>query len=688
MTKNLITLLCAMLVVSWIIPGKVRSEGLPKSEKLVLHADTLTYEKADDVYRALGDVHLEWDGMKLVADSALLREAESTAEAEGNVVLTKDDDILRADRVTLNFDTEKGEIRNPDFFMRRGNFHLRGNNMQKVGAEDYRIDKGYFTTCDGTVPSWKFSAKDIDIVLGEYATAKNALFYVKDVPVLYFPYIIFPLKRERQSGFLMPKVGTSSKKGFNLDVPYYWAISRSQDATFDLDIQSKRGVGTGLDYRYIRKTGSEGTFRGYLIYDTKAEKFRGELSERHLEQFSPTLVFKSTVNYVSDHDFYRDYAEAFGTYNQKTVESDVFLTKHWRRFVLTPELRFTQDLEAPSNVATMQKLPVITFMGTERLGPSPVYLTLDSNFTNFYREQGLMGQRVDMHPTVSLYANPAGYLQGSAWVGYGHRLYNTYDGGNVNGFRNIGLFDTGASISSTMAKVYDTGWPNLTKLRHMIVPEITYTYVQQRNQESLPFFDFNDRVVFENRIGYSISNYLTGKVVGEGDAPAIYREVAFLKLSQGYDFSGTRRDLLTSYDELHPFSDVRVEARVNPTKNLSFETDSRYNPYHTNFSTANVAVNLKDQLGDLLGLGYRFTRTQFDYLEGRLGIALIKPFIFNFNGRYSINAGAFLESYYSLEYKQQCWSVIFSYGDRQGNQEFFVNFALAGIGPFGRIRTF
>lgn len=683
-----IKLLPAIILFCAGMAGTAHGEGPLRPEAVVLHADNLTHEQSDNTYRAIGNVHLEWDGMKLVADRAFLKQTENTAEAEGSIVLTTDGDRLTADRMVLDLESRKGKIENGYLFMEKGNFHLWGDRMEKTGEEDYHIEKGVFTLCDGETPSWKFSASSVQVSLGEYATGKNVLFYIRNTPVFYLPYVVFPVKRERQSGFLLPKFGTSTKKGINFNIPYYWAISPSQDATFHLDIQSKRGVGTEANYRYIRKTGSEGDFRGYLIYDTRLNRLRGDLSEKHQEIFSPTLVFKSDINYVSDRDFYRDYAEAFGEYNRKSVDSNVFLTKHWQRFLLTPELRFTQDLEATSNVATFQKLPVITFSGiTQKVANLPVYFALDSNFTNFYRLEGFQGQRLDLHPALLYYLKPGDWLEGAARVGYQHRLYNMYGGTGGNNLNDAGLLDAGLRFSSTVARVYDTGWNNLQKVRHTLIPELGYTYVQSANQDSLPFFDFNDRVVHQNTINYSITNYLTGKFMS-GDAPASYRDLAYVRLSQGYDLSGSRRDLLTLFDELHPFTDVRIEAKVNPTREVSFLTDSRYNPYKTNFSTTSFAVRYDDSQGNLLSAGYRFARTQLEYLEGSIGLRLIKPLIFSFSGRYSIDKGDFLESYYAVEYKQQCWSVILSYGERQGNKEFFVNFALAGIGPLGRIKAF
>ena len=108
----------------------------------------------------------------------------------------------------------------------------------------------------------------------------------------------------------------------------------------------------------------------------------------------------------------------------------------------------------------------------------------------------------------------------------------------------------------------------------------------------------------------------------------------------------------------------------------------------TRFSTANLGFDLDDGKGDLAGLSYHYARDQVRYLDGKVTLSLVKPFVLNYTARYSFDRGNFLESLVSLEYKRQCWSVTFSYQDRMYNREFMINFALAGIGGFGPLKTF
>ena len=669
------------------VPSRVMAEERPVPGPVRIEADTLSHSEESGTYEATGNVKIHWDAATLTSDKAFLDQGNGKAVAQGGVLLVKQGDVLKSDRLTIDFATERGEVTNGDLFVKKSNLHVRGEKIAKVGDDEYRLERGSFTTCDGDNPSWKFSASDLDVTLEGLAVGRHALFYLGKLPVFYTPYILFPVKLERQSGFLFPRIGSSTKKGFYLDQPYYWALSPSQDLTLNLDVQTRRGVGFGADYRFLRSEGNEGEMRGYGIYDTSQSWFRGDVEVKQRETLLPGLDAKADVNLVSDRDFYRDFSVATGIYNRQLLDSSVSVTKSWQDASLSAELRYVQDIEAANNRMTLQRLPTLsyTLLG-RRLGRLPAFVSVDSSFASFYRDDGQKGQRLDFHPVLTVLAPvPGGAL--SIWGGYRQRLYSATDDAVGGGSRGAGLVDAGAALSTSLGRSYDISLGSFQRVKHTLIPEMGYQVVERKNQESLPLFDLNDRVPGQSMLTWGISNFLTGKTSEESGA-AEYRELLWLRLSQAYTLRGERRDLLTLTDQARPFSDIRLEARINPAKRVSFYTDNRFDPYRAGFSTASVSGDMKDDEGNLAGLGYHMSRGVVEYMEGRLGLTLLKPFVFNYTGRYSFDRGAFLEAYYAVEYKRQCWSLTFSFRDRPDNREFLVSFTLAGIGPVGPVRAF
>ncbi len=712
------TILLILCLAPLLLPVSAAAENVMETGGITIWADAMSHDLKSDTYEAVGNVMIVWNDAVLIAEHASLDEKSNEAEAYGKVRLVRGGDVLNCDRIKVNLVTEEGEVTNGDLFSRKSNFHIKGEKFIRLGADKYRLEHGTFTSCNGDEPSWKFTADNLDVNLEDFAIGNNALFYIKDIPSFYTPYMLFPVQRERQSGFLVPIPGNSSKKGFNVDVPYYWAISPSQEAIFDLDIQTKRGAGLGINYNYVRSQESVGKIYAYSIFDISQDKFRGNLVTQQQEWFSPSLVFRSDVNLVSDRTFFLDYSEQNGIYNRLVTDSSVSLAKDWQNYSLAGEVRYDYDLVALNNRQTFQKLPNITFSGMrQRVPGTPLYLALDTSFTNYYREDGIKGIRADARPFAEMYFSTPVGLDISAWGGYRERFYNAHNAALQtnststlvtlpngaylfepgDGTHAIGIAEAGATVTTTLAKIYDTDWGSLKKVRHTMVPELGFNFVQERNQDNLPFYDYSDRVLGHKMASWAITNYLTGKYQ-EGDASPTYRDLLYLKLSQGWQITGvskdlltgTPRDLLTLVDDGRRLTDIRIESKFSPINAFSIFTDSRLSTYDMRFNTISAGFDLKDEKGNSAGISYNYSREVVEYLEGRLSVVNFKPFTFTYQGRFSLDKRGFLESSYSLEYKHQCGGVAFTYHERPvvGDRSFMINFVLAGIGTVAKFKAF
>ena len=671
----------------WLLPyfllplSLAHGAALPDAEeKVTIQADTLSVDVPGDTYRAEGGVRLEQAGVSLLADSVTYSRLTGNALAEGEVLLQREGATVTADRLSMNLVSQRGQLDNAELFVKKGNFHARADAVEKTGPQEYRLKGGSFTTCDGEDPSWRFEASDVKLSLDELAYARNAVFYAGDVPILYTPFLIFPVQRERQTGLLLPRLGQSSKKGLYIDQPFYWAVNQSQEVTFDLALESARGVGLGADYRYVRSGGSEGRLQGFGIFDSNQGRFRGELNQTHLELLRNTTLV-SDIHLLTDRDYYRDYGDFSGDYNRQLLVSTASFSHRWERYSLSGELRYTEDLDAPTNDETLQKLPEIKFIAAgEKLGP--LFFSMDSRFVNFERREGLTGRRLELHPRLAYYAKPAQTVELSLYAGYRQRFYDGADAGTEQ----VGQADAGGGLSLPLERIYGG------RLRHLMIPALEYGFVQSKNDDDAPFFDWDDRVLGQSIAWLSVTNFWTSKKSLEGGAVQ-YRDLLYLKIAQGYQFSGERRDLLTLVDEGHKVTDLMLDGWYSPVDGVTLIADTRLNPVDVNLSTANFTAEVKAD-DKAAHIGYRYSRNALQYLEGSVAFPVTGWLSASALGRYSFDKGGFLESRYSLEYKRQCWSVVLSYTDRPGtaeiphNREFTVNFSLAGLGALGPVRAF
>src|SRR4030095_16321664 len=117
--------------------------------------------------------------------------------------------------------------------------------------QTYHNDQGFFTTCvcESGPAQWRISADEIDLTLEGTGIIRHGYFYIYDVPVLYITYGIIPLQSERKTGFLFPEVGQSNKDGFRYLQPFFWAISKSTDATLSFDVETRTRLGAIGDLR-------------------------------------------------------------------------------------------------------------------------------------------------------------------------------------------------------------------------------------------------------------------------------------------------------------------------------------------------------------------------------------------------------------------------------------------------------
>ena len=213
---NGLRLVAALSLLAMLLPFEVHAQMARPSKvtgPVDITARELNYNKEQNIYTAEGDVEMKEGTRQLNADFVLYNDTTKDAFAEGHVVFQDQGDVIHAERMSLNMVTQRGTIEKGQVFMKTGNFSMNGNEIEKTGESSYLVHRGEFTTCGWDRPSWTFQAKEIKLTMGEYATARSSTFTILGHKVLYLPWSLFPVKTERQSGFLLPQFQLSSRDG-------------------------------------------------------------------------------------------------------------------------------------------------------------------------------------------------------------------------------------------------------------------------------------------------------------------------------------------------------------------------------------------------------------------------------------------------------------------------------------------
>ncbi len=688
MLLRFVAILSLVLYPGWAIAtdwGQVGESGTPVN----VEADEMSYDKKSGRYRASGNVIMQQGDVELKSRILWWNKASGEVEAEGDVQMTAPDEQMSGSKLYYQIDKGVGSVENGHIYVKEHNLHVRGKTIERHGKLDYQVTDGTFTTCDGEVPSWKFGAEKFDITLGGYARARNTVFYLKDIPSFYTPYFIFPIKTERESGFLIPRAGYSEKRGIQYNGAYYQVLGRNQDATIYFDYLSDMGLGKGLEYRYIFGKENAGEMRAYHISvngdgdgdgDADEDEERYALEWQHEGPLPGGVRMVADAVYVDDDEYFDDFGEVAEEYNKDKVQAIFSLSKNWEKANLVGQLKYTKDLETDDST-TLQLLPRIDFdVSQQRIGESIFYYAFESEYTNFWREQGLRGSRLTVRPEFSASFQLWDVIDIRSEVGYRDRYY--WGLNDDSGTEQEGLVDFSTKVSTRIMRVYDQPIGPISKLRHTISPEITYSYTPGSDQSHLPSFDGIDRIGGLSQIEYALVQRLTARFDHE-EGDSTYRDLVYMRLAQIYDLSTGARD--------EPFKSIRGELTLLPTENSEIRADSTFDVDQGEWSKISAEGKISDEDENSLEVEYRTNRdTELDYGEIDLSLSWLKPVYLNYKRRYDIAERNLLEQVVGVEYRQQCWSALLSISERlpdnpadKTEKSFLLTFTMKGIGPVG-----
>ena len=242
-----------------------------KGAPVLVNADNYSGDSVTHVMELSGHVQVVYSEQAISCDHAVIHDLTNEIEADGHLVIDSATVHIEGERASLNYKTNLGIIEKG--FVVSGQIMLEGERITKTGPDEYIAERGNYTACTTCPPAWGFRAQKIDAQLGGYARLKSVLFEVLNFPILWLPYLIVPLRSDRQSGFLIPRVtiapSTNDAKGFQIGFSesYFWAIDRSQDSTITVSSNPANGIKGAIDYRYFLSETSQGNLSMGALHD-------------------------------------------------------------------------------------------------------------------------------------------------------------------------------------------------------------------------------------------------------------------------------------------------------------------------------------------------------------------------------------------------------------------------------------
>lgn len=588
----------------------------PKKEEppvKVIKADN--WEKVENVITAVGNVEIRYGDLVLYADHAVYDETTKDVTADGHVSVIRGGDSFTADHLEFNLESGLGTAR-PVMGLVQPMYRYESSTFERKTPDLFDLGKCKITGCTQPVPRWEFSATQASFVRDEYVEMWNPVLRIKNVPVMYLPFMRYPLTQERATGFLMPGIGYSPRKGFTLTQQFYLTMGRSMDATFSFDYYGAKGAGGGVEYRYLFAGGTGGRLNAYyFIYSPPETGVKPDnaliLRWQHNQMLPLGFRFVAAVDYQNSFAFSRefdnDYARAL-VYNRS---SQIYLTRSWTWANFSARVgRFETVYTAADMTTVRESMPEIRFNTFRRKLLGPVYFALSSTLNTwgygtaaqFEKGTERRSSELNLAPTLSLPLNTIPWFTLNLTAA-GHISY--YDNSLDPATKKIvdkNLFSGNYTLSAAFTgpvfyRIY-TSKKSGTRIKHMIEPDITYKYDSPAVDADL-IVTMAGRYYRYHYVSYGLTNRVLMK---RNDPKARAKEVLTWGITQTYyldpDDSPLSRYRLPD-GTIPRYTDLSNYVRFFPVGDINLDFRVGYNTYIKTLSSVRASAGLGSPADDL-----------------------------------------------------------------------------------------
>ena len=668
---------------------------------IVVNADQLEGE-ANKTIQARGSVDLRQGDLSIKADRLDYNAADSTAIARGNVLIDKAGDKALGPFLRFNTETEEGYMETPNFSFAKKPDRLRASRgsaakVQFEGPDLDRLFDARYTTCSPGNNDWFVRANQLDLDrTTQIGTASNATVVFQGVPILYLPFLTFPLNGQRKSGFLAPSLGSSGKTGLIVEAPFYWNIAQNYDATITPRLLTTRGLQLNNEFRYLQQSWLGQVDAEYLPHDsqTGTDRYFGRL--QHRQTLLPNLNLALDVQKASDDNYFRDLSTRIASTSQVLLPRDGLLTysfaDYWR--VAARMLRY-QVLQDPLNPVPVpyQLGPQLGLIGS-RNNYYGFNLNLFSEATEFDHPTLINGRRIIINPSVS-YSVTRTYGYVTPRLSY-HSTRYVFGDNNSAGLADINRNLPTASIDSALFLDRNLKLGN-TAFQQTLEPRVFYVYTPFEDQSRIPNFstselDFGFAQIFSENpfIGgdrIADANHVTvgatSRLIDSGSGIERIRAV----LAQRYYFTPPRVTL-SGTPQGDRRSDLLAGLSGQINDHWTLDSSIQYNQEQTRTERYIVGARYRPGVGRIVNLGYRFTRDSLRQID----ISTQWPITANLQGlarvNYSLPDKRLLEGLVGLEYNRDCWALRlvahrFPTAAERTTTAFFIQLELTGLSALG-----
>jgi LPS-assembly protein len=687
----------------------------------------------------------------LFADQIEMFRDTNRVIAQGNVVFATEEGRLSAERLEYDVASGTGTFLTANGLMSLGaqadrrqfgnqepDVYFYGDKIERLGPTRYRITRGGFTTCVQPTPRWEVTSGTVTLNLNDYAVAKGTVLHVKGVPVMYLPFVYYPIREDQRStGFLLPTYGASTVRGQALSNAFFWAINRSTDATFFHDWFTRTGQGAGAEYRYVAAAQSNGDVRFYRFSRKQTTFVNGDQSQTldatnsyevtgNLNHaISRTIRARGRLDYFTDIVTQQLYQQSIyaATRNRRLIEGGI--TAGFGPLM-------TSALYQRSEIFTSEKTSQIygseprvsANLAPQRLLNAPIYASANAEYgvlPNRSISEGLVVSdlgysRLDVSPTVRVPLSRLTFLSVNTSAAYRATRYSRSITGDSN--------STAATVDEPYLRQYTTLRSEIVgpvfnriwdlqggfaeRLKHVIEPAFTVDFTSNIDDYTRTPSVGNDLADFvvsgATRYTYGITNRLFARSRAVDGGSASTREIVTIGLQQTYYTNPLAGGFDSSYQSTYgnrapiDLSPLALTSRVSPTNALDTNLRVEYDVARgRGLQTVSIGSNVSAAAvsgGVNLSLNYRDPTNPSKFVQGSTSMRWLDGRATGtYNISWDIGRSYIVSQGAMLSYLAQCCGLTvefqrFNYASLGTNlaipsdTRFNFGFILAGLGTF------
>jgi LPS-assembly protein len=641
-----------------------------------LDADSETFEfQTGSVEASVGDdPAMRMTGGVLVRRGNRIAGAENAIYDPGTRSLLLDGDVryedpesrISSDSAELAYDSGRIRFEGAEFQLGQNNSRGAADVLQI--SEDGTVELGdvRYTTCPPDSEDWLLQADDIDLDTREgTGTARDVKLRFKGVPILYSPWLSFPITDARKSGVLTPELGSAGRSGNELRIPWYWNIADNYDATITPRLLSDRGLQVGSEFRYLTQRMDGIAQFEYLANDNLVNR------NRHLVNFNHQALFdngwRNLIDFreASDSNYFEDLGGSLSTSSITHLNRSVlfdFYGEHWTLFGRLQDYQTIDSAITPED-EPYRRLPQLAASGSWPDRALGMRYSVDSELVYFDRDVGVTGWRLDVAPQVEWplersgwFITPGALLEHTRYI-----LEDTEPGQEESPNRTLPVasLDAGMILERSMNSAGD--------LVQTLEPRVLYVHVPHRDQAGLPVFDTivpdlnlvqlyrKNRFLGVDRIADTdqVSIGITSRIL-ESDTG---KEIISATIGQALYLSDQEVSLPGQQNFTSASSDYIAEVRFPLYEHFNFDLGHQWGTGEDATTQSQARLQYRPDSDKILNLAYRFRRDSLE--QGDVSWSWPLSQRWNFVGRYnfSFRDDEVLEQFFGLEYESCCWGL-------------------------------